>query len=76
MLTLQTVRKRSEHRLAPGADRPASSADRLVVVNQKNPKVMSSIKFIFSVLADSPGCTAGPSATALSDNLTTHLMHL
>jgi hypothetical protein len=33
----------------------------------KNPKVTGSVKCIFSVLADRLGCTAGPSATALSD---------
>jgi hypothetical protein len=35
--------------------------------NQKNPKVTGSIKFIFSVLVDRPGCTTGPSTIALSD---------
>jgi hypothetical protein len=35
--------------------------------NQKNPKETGSVKFIFSVLADRPRCTAGPSATGLSD---------
>jgi hypothetical protein len=35
--------------------------------NQKNLKVMCSVKCIFSVLADRPGCTAGPSVAALSD---------
>jgi hypothetical protein len=50
------------------ADRPASGADRPVVVKpEKNPKVTGSVKFIFSVLVDHPGCTAGPSVTALSD---------
>jgi hypothetical protein len=31
-----------------------SGVDRLPVENQKNPKVSDSVKFIFSVLADSP----------------------
>jgi hypothetical protein len=35
--------------------------------NQKNPKVTGSVKCIFSVLADRPGCTARLSTTALSD---------
>jgi hypothetical protein len=35
--------------------------------NQKNPKVTGSVKCIFSILADRPGCTAAPSATALAD---------
>jgi hypothetical protein len=34
---------------------------------EKTPKVTGSVKFIFSVLADRPGCTIGPSATILSD---------
>jgi hypothetical protein len=37
------------------------------VKTQKNPKVTGSVKCIFSVLADHPGCTTGPSAIALSD---------
>jgi hypothetical protein len=32
-------------------------------------------KMNFSVLADRPGCTTGPSATAFIWHLTTHLMH-
>jgi hypothetical protein len=35
--------------------------------NQKNPKVIGSVKCIFSVLMDRLGCTTGPFATALSD---------
>jgi hypothetical protein len=35
--------------------------------NQKNPKVVGSVKCIFSVLADRLGCTTGPSVTALSN---------
>jgi hypothetical protein len=35
--------------------------------NQKTLKVTGSEKCIFRVLMDRPGCTAGPSATALSD---------
>jgi hypothetical protein len=35
--------------------------------NQKNLKVMGSVKFIFSILADRSGCTTGPSATTLSN---------
>ena len=37
------------------------------VKNEKTSKVTGSVKFIFSVLADRPGCKAGPSVTALSD---------
>jgi hypothetical protein len=37
------------------------------VEKPENPKVMGSVKCIFSVLADRPGCTAGPSVTVLSD---------
>jgi hypothetical protein len=43
------------------------SADHSIVVNQKNPKVMVSVKCIFSVLANRLGCTAGLSVTAQSD---------
>jgi hypothetical protein len=35
--------------------------------NLKNLKVTASVKCIFSVLADRPGCTVGSSVTALSD---------
>ena len=50
------------------ADRPASGADRPVVVKpEKNPKVTGSVKFMFSVLVDRLGCTTGPSTTTLSD---------
>jgi hypothetical protein len=48
-------------------DRPASGADRPVGENQKNLKVTGSVKGIFRVLTERPGCTTGPSATALSD---------
>ena len=65
--TLRTVRWKSKHRPRPSADRPASGADRPVGENQKNPKVTGSVKCIFSVLTDRPGCTIGPSVTALSD---------
>jgi hypothetical protein len=34
---------------------------------RKNPNVMGLVKCIFSVLADRLGCTAAPSAIALSD---------
>jgi hypothetical protein len=37
------------------------------VENQKNPKVTSSVKCIFSVLVGRPGCTTGPFTTALSN---------
>jgi hypothetical protein len=37
-LTLQIVRWRSEHRLRPSADHPASSADRPVVEKPENPE--------------------------------------
>jgi hypothetical protein len=39
------------------------------VKNQKNLKVTGSVKCIFSILADRPGCTTGLFATALSDLL-------
>jgi hypothetical protein len=65
--TLRTVQRRSEHRPRPSADHPASGADRPVGENQKNPKVTGSVKCNFSILADRPGCTTEPSATALSD---------
>jgi hypothetical protein len=65
--TLQTVRRRSEHRLRPSTDRPASGTDRPVGENQKNLKVTGSVKCNFSVLADRSGCTTRPSATTLSD---------
>jgi hypothetical protein len=58
--TLRTVRRRSEHR-------PASGADRSVGENQKNTKVTGSVKCNFSVHADRLGCTTGPSATTLSN---------
>jgi hypothetical protein len=61
--TLLIVRRRGEHRLGASSDCLASGADR----NQRNPKVTGSVKFIFSVLADRPGSTAGPSTTSLSD---------
>jgi hypothetical protein len=35
--------------------------------NQKNPKVTGSVKCIFSVVADRPGCTVELSVTTLSD---------
>jgi hypothetical protein len=35
--------------------------------NYKNPKVMGLVKCIFSILADRPGRTAGPSAIAVPD---------
>jgi hypothetical protein len=66
-LTLRTIQWRSEHRPRPSADRPASGADRPIVVKPKKPEGDGFGKFISSVLVDHPGCTAGPSATALSD---------
>jgi hypothetical protein len=48
-------------------DRPASGVDRPVGENEKTPKVTGSVKCNFSVLVDRPGCTTGPSVTALSD---------
>jgi hypothetical protein len=65
--TLQTVRRRREHRLGQSSDRPASGVDRPLVENPENPKVTSSVKYIFSILVDCPGCMTGPSATALFD---------
>ena len=41
---LQTVRRKSEDRLSPRADRPASGADRPVGEKPKNPKVTGSEK--------------------------------
>jgi hypothetical protein len=38
------------------------------VENQKNPEVPGSVKFIFNILTDRPGCTIRPSVTALSDD--------
>jgi hypothetical protein len=58
--TLRTVRRRREHR-------PGPSSDRSPIENQQNPKVTGLLKCIFSVLADRPGCTNGPSTTDLSD---------
>jgi hypothetical protein len=37
------------------------------VKTRKNPKVTGSVKCIFSVLVDRPGCTTGPSATVVPD---------
>jgi hypothetical protein len=67
MLTLRTVRRRSKHCSRPSADRPASSADRPVVEKPENPEGDGFGKMHFSILVDRPRCTAGPSATALSD---------
>jgi hypothetical protein len=58
--TLWTVRRKREHRSGPSLDRP-------LVEKPEKPKVTSSEKCIFSVLADRPGCTAEPSATVVSD---------
>jgi hypothetical protein len=63
---LRTARKRREHHLGPSSDHPVSSADRPPIENQGNLKVMGSIKFIFSILADHLGCTDGPSKAAFS----------
>jgi hypothetical protein len=65
--TLQIVRRRREHRPGPNSNRPASGADHPPIENQRNLKVMGSVKFIFSILTDRPGCMDGPSATDLSD---------
>jgi hypothetical protein len=65
--TLWTVRRRREHRLGPSSDRLALGADSPLVEKLENPKVTGSVKRIFSVLADHPGCTTGRSATTLSD---------
>jgi hypothetical protein len=35
--------------------------------NQKTLKVKGSVKCVFSVLTDRPGCTTGPSVTSLFD---------
>jgi hypothetical protein len=42
--TLRTVRWKSKHRPRPGADHPASDADRPVGTEPKNPKVTGSVK--------------------------------
>jgi hypothetical protein len=60
---LRTVRRKSKDRPRSHADRPASGADRPVGEEPKNPKVTGSKKMNYSVLADRPGCTTGPSAT-------------
>jgi hypothetical protein len=65
--TLRTVRRRREHRPGPSSDHPASGAYRPLVEKLENPKVTGSVKCIFSVLADRPGCTAEPSTTAVSN---------
>jgi hypothetical protein len=48
-------------------DRPVSGADRPVGEKPGKPEGDGLVKCIFSVLADRPGCTTGPSVTALSD---------
>jgi hypothetical protein len=53
--TLRIVRRRREHRPVPSSDRPTSGTDRSIVEKPENPKVMGSVKCIFSVLADHPG---------------------
>ena len=54
VFTLRTVWRRREHR--PGT-KLGPSANHLPIENKRNPKVTSSIKFIFSVLANRPRCT-------------------
>jgi hypothetical protein len=59
-----------ERRTPYGTKRgPSGPQERTVLPlkNQKNPKVLGSVKFMFSVLEDRPGCTARPSATAVSN---------
>jgi hypothetical protein len=67
VLLLRTIRKRGEHRSGPSSDHPALGVDSLVVEKPEKPKGDGFGKMHFSVLADRPGCTDGPSATALSD---------
>jgi hypothetical protein len=50
-LTLRTVQRKSEHCSGSSSDRAASGADVQSLKKQKNPKVMGSVKCIFSVLA-------------------------
>jgi hypothetical protein len=63
MSTLQTVRRESKDRLRPRADRPSSGADRPVGEQPKKLEGDGFGKMNYSVLADRPGCTTGPSAT-------------
>jgi hypothetical protein len=65
--TPRTVRRRSEHHPGPSADRPASGANRPVVEKLEKTEGDGFGKMHFCVLADRPGCTAGPSTTALSE---------
>jgi hypothetical protein len=62
--TLWTVQWKSKHCLRPSADRLASGTDRPVGEEPKNPEGDGFGKMNYSVLADGPGCTTGPSVTA------------
>jgi hypothetical protein len=66
-LTLRTIRYKSEHRPRPSADRPASGADRPVVVKLEKPEGDGFRIIHFSVLVDRSGYTTGLLAAALSD---------
>jgi hypothetical protein len=63
MSLLRTVRWKSKHRLRPCADRPVSGADRPVGEKPKKPEGNGFSQMNYSILADRPGCTTGPSAT-------------
>jgi hypothetical protein len=63
ILLLWTVWRREEHRPRPSTDHPNSGAYCLSIENQRNSKVMGSIKLIFSILADRPRCSTRPSVT-------------
>jgi hypothetical protein len=53
--TLQTVRRRREHRPGPSSDCPASGVDSPLVEKLENPKGDRFGKIYFSVLTDRPG---------------------
>jgi hypothetical protein len=61
--TLWTVWRKSKDRPRPRADRPASGADHPVGEEPNKPEGDGFGKMNYSVLADRPGCTTGPSAT-------------
>jgi hypothetical protein len=64
MSTLQTVWRESKDSPRPRADRPALGADRPVGKELKKTEGDRFGKMNYSVLADHPGCTTGPSAIA------------
>jgi hypothetical protein len=58
--TLRTVRRRREHPPGPSSDGP-------LIEKPEKTEGNVFVKMHFSVLAERPVCTAGPSATVLSD---------